>query len=51
MEDKTLQETVEKAKQQMKEKRYEEELLAAGVKREQIRCYGFAFCGKKVLIG
>ena len=51
MEDKTLQETVEKAKQQMKEKRYEEELLAAGVNREQIRCYGFAFCGKKVLIG
>lgn len=51
MEDKTLQETVEKAKQQMKEKRYEEELLAAGVNREQIRCYGFAFCGKRVLIG
>lgn len=23
----------------------------SGVKREQIRCYGFAFCGKKVLIG
>lgn len=50
-EESTLQDTVFRAKQQIKEKRYEEELLAAGISPEQIRSYGFAFCGKQVLIG
>ena len=50
-EESTLQDTVFRAKQQIKEKRYEEELLAAGISPELIRSYGFAFCGKQVLIG
>ena len=32
-------------------KKYDTELLKAGVKKENIRHYGFAFEGKKVLIG
>ena len=31
--------------------RYDAELLAKGIPKERIRHYGFAFCGKKVLIG
>ena len=30
---------------------YETILMEKGVPREKIRKYGFAFCGKKVLIG
>ena len=33
------------------EKEYDTELLARGIKKERIRHYGFAFRGKKVLIG
>ena len=33
------------------EKQYETELVADGIARERIRKYGFAFDGKKVLIG
>ena len=36
---------------QIKEKKYDAELINAGVKKENIRYYGFAFEGKKVLIG
>ena len=32
-------------------KQYETELVADGIARERIRKYGFAFDGKKVLIG
>ena len=39
------------ALKQIKEKKYDTELLKAGVKKERIRHYGFAFKGKKVLIG
>ncbi len=49
--EKTLDETVENALKQIKEKKYDTELLKAGVKKERIRHYGFAFEGKKVLIG
>ena len=40
-------------KRQNKEdlKRYDEEILALGIEKERIRHYGFAFEGKKVLIG
>ena len=36
---------------QIEEKHYDAQLLAKGMKKEKIRYYGFAFCGKKVLIG
>ena len=35
----------------IEEKKYETELLVKGFTREQIKKYGFAFEGKKVLIG
>ena len=49
--EKSLEETVKSALQQIEEKKYDTELLKAGVKKENIRHYGFAFEGKKVLIG
>ena len=36
---------------QIEEKKYDTELINAGVKKENIRHYGFAFEGKKVFIG
>lgn len=47
----SLEETVENALKQIEEKQYEVELLARGIKKENIYKYGFAFCGKEVLIG
>lgn len=49
--EKSLEETVENALRQIKEKEYAEELLEAGIVEENIRMYGFAFEGKRVLIG
>lgn len=46
-----LEETVAAALRQIEEKHYEQELLSRGVAPEKIRKYGFAFEGKKVLIG
>ena len=46
-----LEETVQSALVQIKEKNYDAELLARGIPKEKIRHYGFAFEGKKVLIG
>ena len=46
-----LQETVQNALLQIEEKNYDTELLARGIPKLKIRHYGFAFCGKKVLIG
>ena len=47
----TLEETLESALKQIEEKQYEAILIARGVSSERIRKYGFAFEGKKVLIG
>ena len=47
----SLEDTVQSALHQIEEKKYEQSLLDGGVPKERIRKYGFAFEGKKVLIG
>ena len=47
----TLEETVQEALRQIRDKGYDSELAARGIQKGQIRHYGFAFEGKKVLIG
>ena len=46
-----MKETVQSALQQIEEQQYETGILAQGIEKEHIRKYGFAFEGKKVLIG
>ena len=48
---KHLQILLQAAHKQIEEKRYDEEILTLGIEKERIRHYGFAFEGKKVLIG
>lgn len=50
-EEETLKDTVRVALDQITEKDYDAELLAQGISVDRIRHYGFAFEGKKVLIG
>lgn len=49
--EKTLQDTVQMALRQIEDKNYDADLIALGIGSDRIRHYGFAFEGKKVLIG
>ncbi len=49
--EKSLEETLAAALEQIEERKYEADLMAKGFRRDKIRKYGFAFEGKKVLIG
>lgn len=49
--EKTLADTVSSALKQIEEKKYETNMVAKGISKDRIRKYGFAFEGKKVLIG
>ncbi len=51
MKKETLEEAVRSALDQIAEKNYDAELLSQGISADCIRHYGFAFEGKKVLIG
>ena len=51
MKKETLEEAVRSALDQIEEKNYDAELLSQGISADRIRHYGFAFEGKKVLIG
>ena len=50
-EEKTLADTVQQALKQIEDKKYEMVLQEKGVPAERIRKYGFAFEGKRVMIG
>ncbi len=49
--EKSLEETLQNALQQIDDKAYSVDLRAKGISEERIRKYGFAFEGKNVLIG
>ena len=49
--EKTLEDTLKNALQQIEDKKYDVSLQAKGIDRDRIRKYGFAFEGKTVLIG
>lgn len=49
--EKELADTVQAALAQIEKQGYETALLEKGITQDRIRKYGFAFCGKRVLIG
>lgn len=49
--EKQLKDTVKAAHRQTEEKKYDDEIIQLGIEKDRIKHYGFAFEGKKVLIG
>ena len=49
--EKQLKDTVKAAHRQIEEKKYDDEIIQLGIEKDRIKHYGFAFEGKKVLIG
>ena len=49
--ERTLEDTVARARTQIADKRYVAGLVARGIEESRIRTYGIAFCGKEVLVG
>lgn len=49
--EKSLEDTVKRALEQIGEKAYDTAILTQGIPAEEIYHYGFGFCGKEVLIG
>ena len=49
--EKQLKDTVKAAHRQIEEKRNDDEIIQLGIEKDRIKHYGFAFEGKKVLIG
>jgi hypothetical protein len=49
--EKTLNDTVARARSQIEEKHYVAGLVARGISVDRIRTYGIAFRGKEVLVG
>ena len=47
----SLEDTVKEALHQIEEKKYAAQMINKGITEDHIKKYGFAFCGKKVLIG
>ena len=50
-EEKELSDTVQAALRQIETQNYQSVLMEKGIPEKHIQKYGFAFCGKKVLIG
>ena len=50
-EERELSDTVQTALKQIEEQNYAAMFMEKGIARERIRKLGFAFCGKRVLIG
>lgn len=48
--DESLEAAAKRALKQIRDKAYETQLLAKGIKQDMIRSYGFAFKGKEVVI-
>ena len=49
--EKTLEDTVERARRQIEDRGYAAGLAGRGIAPERIRTYGIAFRGKEVLVG
>ncbi|MBQ9240338.1 MAG: PD-(D/E)XK nuclease domain-containing protein [Duodenibacillus sp.] len=49
--EKSLEDTLASALKQIRDKNYKDDLIDRGIPADRIHCYGFAFEGKRVLVG